>query len=164
MRTRQHRIISHCPEETLSIGAIIGKYITDGLVVTLTGELGSGKTCLTQGIAEGLQVPQGFYVTSPSYSLINQYPGRLPLFHADLYRVKDLTELDDIGLDEILGTHGVTVIEWAEKLQARLPDERLDMLICIVDDQTRELYLTGHGHSAIEVVEKCIDHSRKINK
>lgn len=157
MRIRQHRIISHCPEETLRVGAFLGQHLAKGSVVALSGELGSGKTCLTQGIARGLEVPEGFYVTSPSYSLVNEYPGRLRLFHVDLYRVRDVLELEEIGLDEIIGTDGVTVIEWAEKLVGVLPDERLSVSISIVDNQTRDLHLTGHGQSAVDLLEKCSD-------
>lgn len=126
--------------------------------MALIGELGSGKTCLAQGIARGLQVPEGFCVTSPSYTLVNEYPGRLRLFHVDLYRVGDMTELEEIGLDEILGSDAVTVIEWAEKLSEMLPDERVSVSISVLDDQTRELHLTGYGHSAVDLVEECLKH------
>jgi tRNA threonylcarbamoyladenosine biosynthesis protein TsaE len=100
-----------------------------GSVVTLDGQLGSGKTCLTQGIARGLGVPKDFYVTSPSYSFMNEYPGRLGLLHVDLYRVKDAAELEDLGVDQMMEADGVTVIEWAEKMVGNLPDQRLSVLI-----------------------------------
>ena len=156
MKTKEHHFISHSPEETLRLGAFLGKYLTNGSVVALSGELGSGKTCLTQGIARGLQVPEGLYVTSPSYTLINEYPGRLRLFHADLYRIRNVVELDEIGLGEIMGCDGVTVIEWAEKMIELLPKERLFISISIVDDQTRELHLTACGQSAVDLIEKCL--------
>jgi len=156
LKSKVHDIISHSAEETLRLGAFLGKYLTNGSVIALSGELGSGKTCLTQGIARGLQVPEDLYVTSPGYTLINEYPGRLRLFHADLYRIGNVVELDEIGLDEIMGCDGVTVIEWAEKMIELLPKERLFISISIVDDQRRELLLTGYGQEAVDLIEKCI--------
>jgi tRNA threonylcarbamoyladenosine biosynthesis protein TsaE len=134
---------------------LLGQHLAKGSVVALSGDLGSGKTCLTQGIARGLQVPEDFYVTSPSYSLVNDYPGRLRLFHVDLYRLERATELEEIGLDEILEADSVTVIEWADKLIGILPRERLDLRLSIVDDSTRELHLTAYGQSAVDLVEEC---------
>ena len=156
MKSKVHDIISHSPEETLRLGAFLGKYLTNGSVIALSGELGSGKTCLTQGIARGLQVPEDLYVTSPSYTLINEYPGRLRLFHADLYRIGNVVELDEIGLDEIMGCDGVTVIEWAEKMIELLPKERLFISISIVDHQTRRFDFKGCGQGAVDLIEKCI--------
>ena len=153
---KEHHIISRSPEETVRLGRSLGKYLTNGSVVALTGELGSGKTCLTQGIARGLQVPEDLYVTSPSYTLVNEYPGRLRLFHVDLYRIGDVIELDDIGLDEMIGGDDVTVIEWAEKMIDVLPKERLFISISIVDDKTRNFRLTGYGQTAVDLVEKCL--------
>ena len=156
LKSKEHRIISHSPEETVRLGLFLGKHLTKRSVVALSGELGSGKTCLTQGIARGLQVPEDLYVTSPSYTLMNEYPGRLRLFHVDLYRIGSIVEVDEIGLDEIIGGDDVTVIEWAEKMIDVLPKERLFILISIVDDQTRNLHLTGCGQTAVGLIEKCL--------
>jgi tRNA threonylcarbamoyladenosine biosynthesis protein TsaE len=125
--------------------------------VTLDGALGSGKTCLTRGIAQGLNVPKGLYVTSPSYSLINEYPGRLLLFHVDLYRVQDVGELDELGLDEIMAGDGIAVIEWADRLVGQLPKERLAVSMSILNDRTRALQFTGYGSQAVDLLEKCLE-------
>jgi len=156
LKITEHRIISHSPEETARLGAILGKYLSNGSVIALTGELGSGKTCLTQGIARGLQVPEDLCITSPTYTLVNEYPGRLRLFHVDLYRIEDVAELDEIGLDEIMGSDDVTVIEWAEKIMEALPKECLCISISIVDDHTRDFLLTGCGQTAVDLIEKCL--------
>lgn len=156
MKTNEYHIVSSSPEETIRLGTCLGKHLTKGSVIALSGELGSGKTCLAQGIARGLRVPDDLYVTSPSYTLINEYPGRLRLFHVDLYRIDSLFELDEIGLDEIMESDHVTVVEWAEKMVEALPKERLFILISIVDDQTRNLHLTGCGQSAVDLIEKCL--------
>jgi tRNA threonylcarbamoyladenosine biosynthesis protein TsaE len=156
LNTKEYDITSRSPEETRHFGALLGEFVTGGSVIALRGELGSGKTCLAQGIARGLGVPEDLYVTSPSYVLINEYPGSLSLFHLDLYRIDDMVQLDDIGIEEIFGSDGVTVIEWAEKMVNLLPKERLDVSISIMDDQTRDLHLIASGQTAIELLEKCV--------
>ena len=157
MKTREHRIVASSVEETLRIGAFLGRHLSNGSIVTLHGELGSCKTCRTRGIPQVLKVPEGFYVTSPSYSLINEYPGRLPLFHVDLYRVRDVGELEELGLEDIMGGNGVTVIEWADRLAADLLNERLAVGMSIVNDRTRALQLTGYGPQAVDLVERCLE-------
>ncbi|MDY6954707.1 MAG: tRNA (adenosine(37)-N6)-threonylcarbamoyltransferase complex ATPase subunit type 1 TsaE [Thermodesulfobacteriota bacterium] len=144
--------MSSSVQETVAFGLRLGEHLTTGMFVALNGKLGSGKTCLVQGIARGLNVPEGLYVTSPSYSLINEYPGRLRLFHIDLYRLDDPGELEDLGLEEILRQDGVTVVEWADKMAGTLPEERLSVSLSIVADQTRAILLTGYGPEAVSLV------------
>jgi tRNA threonylcarbamoyl adenosine modification protein YjeE len=114
--------ITTCSDaETRYLGQKIGVLLSQGLTVALTGDLGSGKTCLVQGLAEGLNVPDHYPVTSPSYTLMNEYPGRLTLYHVDLYRIDDPSDCDDIGLYDILdgdavsplsGPTGVPPVSW----------------------------------------------------
>ena len=118
-------LISKGPEDTLNIGRIIGEYLTGGDVVALTGELGAGKTCLTQGIAKGIGIPEGYYITSPTFTLINEYPGRISLYHMDVYRLSGSLDLEDMGYQEYLYGDGVVVIEWAEKVDDIIPPEAL---------------------------------------
>jgi tRNA threonylcarbamoyladenosine biosynthesis protein TsaE len=136
----------------------LGHHLSAGTVVALYGELGSGKTCLTQGIAVGLEVPQSYYVTSPTFAIVNEYPGRIPLFHMDFYRLTDISELHDMGIDEFLYADGVAVIEWAEKFSSVLPEERLDLSFSILDDQKRALLLYGHGKQADVLVKTLCNH------
>jgi len=155
LNTREHHIISRSPEETLHFGEVLGTHVTKGSVIALSGELGTGKTCLAQGIAKGLRVPEHLYVTSPSYVLVNEYAGSLRLFHLDLYRIDNVAQLDDIGIDEMLSSDDVTVIEWAEKMGDALPEERLFVSISIIDEQTRDFHLTASGQSAVDLLERC---------
>ncbi len=143
---------SHSPEETIHFGTQLGKRLFPGAVIALSGDLGSGKTCLVQGIARGLNVPEGLYVTSPTYTLVNEYHGRLTLFHIDVYRLEGSSDLEDIGFDEILAADGVTVIEWAEKILDILPQERLSILLAILDDQSRSLEITGYGQKYSDIM------------
>ena len=113
-------VVSHGPEETRALARAMSRDLPRGAVIALHGELGSGKTCFVQGLAEGLGVTQA--VTSPSYTIVNEYAGRRRLHHMDLYRIPQSVEALYIGLDEYLeDPDGVTVIEWAEHARDVLP-------------------------------------------
>jgi tRNA threonylcarbamoyladenosine biosynthesis protein TsaE len=130
-------ITSARPEETEDAGERLGRALGPGAVVALTGELGAGKTCFIQGLVRGLGVTGR--ATSPTFVLINQYPGRVPVYHVDAYRTESLTELMDLGLLELLGGEGVTVIEWADKLESLLPPEAIHVHIDGVGDEPRAI-------------------------
>jgi tRNA threonylcarbamoyladenosine biosynthesis protein TsaE len=137
-------VLSDSPEETFRIGRILADGLVAGDVVALTGELGSGKTCLTQGIASGLGVPESYAVTSPTFTLINEYPGRdLVLYHLDLYRLTGCADLPDIGYDEYLAGGGVVVIEWAEKVLEAVPANALFVVMKYVEENVRRIEITG---------------------
>jgi len=103
------------PEQTRELGAALGRLLEPAMVVLLHGELGAGKTCFTQGLARGLEVSEDEPVTSPSYTLMNPYAGRLPLYHFDLYRLASVEDLVDLGFEDYLHGSGVTVVEWADR-------------------------------------------------
>ena len=108
------------PAETQTIGEKIGKQLRQGDLVALIGDLGTGKTCLTQGIARGVGVYPNQIINSPSYTLINEYAGKIPIYHVDLYRLQNHDELLDLGLDEYMEGNGICIIEWADKLESLL--------------------------------------------
>ena len=118
------------PDQTRQAGQIAALCAIPGMLFLLTGDLGSGKTRFVQGFASGMGVAENCPVTSPTYTLINEYPGRMRVYHADLYRIDDLTDADDLGLYEIIGGNGVTLIEWAERLDPDLPADCV-LRICI---------------------------------
>jgi len=137
-------LISKSPAETVRIGRILGEGLKAGDVVALTGELGSGKTCLTQGIACGLGVPENYAVTSPTFTLINEYPGReAALYHVDLYRLQSAADLADTGYEEYLSGGGVMVIEWADKIPDAVPDEAVCVALTYLEENVREMELSG---------------------
>jgi tRNA threonylcarbamoyladenosine biosynthesis protein TsaE len=154
MITRHIQITTHSPEETQDLGQKIGELLKAGIVLTLTGDLGSGKTCFVQGLARGLDVPSDYYITSPTYTLINEYPGRYPLFHVDLYRIEDPLDLEDIGLYEILHGNGVVAIEWAERLREDLPSEHVSIDFEILDHESRKIGITAYGLEGINMIKK----------
>ncbi len=136
--------ISESPEATAAAGAALARTLGPGDVVGLTGELGAGKTCFIQGLARGLGVARG--ATSPTFVLINEYRGRLPVYHVDAYRVDSLAELRDLGLEELLDGDGVTVIEWAERAAPLLPDRTIHVHIEGVGDEPRRITIRRPGN------------------
>ena len=145
---------SHGVDETRTLGHDIGARLSGGVVLALTGDLGSGKTAFVQGLARGLQVPDAYYVTSPTYTLINEYPGRIPLFHVDLYRIGDTEEIEDIGLFDILQGHSVTAIEWADRLPEDALSEHIAVHFDIVQDEIREITISAYGLAAYNLIQK----------
>ena len=123
IKTSPFELVSHSPADTRRLGVRIGKLAAAGDVYLLTGNLGAGKTCLTQGIASGLDIKE--YTLSPSFVIMRELHGRLPLYHADLYRLENLNEIADLGLDDYFYGRGVCVVEWAERALELLPPEHL---------------------------------------
>ncbi len=136
-------LISHSPEETQELGRRIGKLARPGDVFLLVGELGTGKTCLTQGIAWGLGIKE--YTMSPSFVIIRELQGRLPLYHIDLYRLDRIEETMDLGLDDYLYGNGVCVIEWAKKALSLMPGEHLLIEISYISDAERRFQMKPGG-------------------
>lgn len=131
------------PEETVELGRQIGKELKTGDVVALIGELGAGKTSFTQGIAEGLDVTS--YVKSPSFTIVNEYKGRLPVYHIDLYRLGNINEIHELGIEEYFYGDGVTIIEWAEKAYPLLPARYLLVKFFYTGENSRKIEVTFIG-------------------
>jgi tRNA threonylcarbamoyladenosine biosynthesis protein TsaE len=139
-------IETHTPEETREIAETIGKSLAPGAILLLYGDLGSGKTAFIQGLGRGLDVPAEHYITSPTYTLIHQYPARYPFFHVDLYRLQDVEEIEDIGLIELFTPRHVVAIEWADRLAGEaLLEEYLAIHLTILNETTRKIRLIAYG-------------------
>jgi len=139
----QLELITHSPEETQKFGTRLGEIAQPGDVFLLVGKLGAGKTCLAQGIAWGLNIEE--YAASPSFVVIRELKGRLPLYHIDFYRLDNLEEIAELGLDDYLYGNGVCVVEWAEKGLSLLPAEHLLIEMSYVADTERRLKLKPSG-------------------
>ena len=148
-------VITTSREQTLKIGEMLGASLEAGDTVCLYGDLGAGKTSLSYGIAQGLDVREQ-YITSPTYTFVNEYEGRVPFYHIDLYRLTDPGELENIGFEEYIDSDGVTVIEWAERAEDELPVECLSIYLSYVDDHSREIGFLAEG----EHYRKLLDELR----
>lgn len=142
------------PETTHRIGMALGRMLGPGDVVALIGDLGTGKTCLAQGIARGLGV--GACVRSPTYTIIGEYSGRYPFYHMDAYRLSGPRALDSLGTEDYFYGNGVTVVEWADKIEGALPDERLEIRMeysgCA--EEERILRVSSRGKRFSRVIEE----------
>ncbi len=145
-----YRITAHGAEETRKLGEEFGKRLPAGSLVTLSGELGAGKTTFTQGLARGLGIRRK--VTSPTFTLVREYhEGRLPLYHIDAYRLENIVQ--DLGFEDYISGDGICVIEWAKFVPYLLPEERLQIELYINEDDSREIIITPIGEKYKEVAE-----------
>ena len=135
--------ISTSLEQTLAIGEKLVKTLLPGTVVALNGELGAGKTVFTKGIAKGLGIKDYTHVNSPTFVIIREYQGTIPLYHFDVYRLNDIEELETIGYEEYFYGDGISVVEWANKIEEVLPDKRIDVYLEHVDEHTRRIVIRG---------------------
>ena len=136
-------MVSNSAAQTRNMGMKLGKLAAAGDVILLVGPLGAGKTCLTQGIARGLGIHE--YTASPSFVLVREYRGRLPLYHIDLYRLDRLEEIADLGLDDYLYGNGVSVVEWADKGLAALPFDHMIIEMHYLGQTRRRLTFSPTG-------------------
>ncbi len=125
------------PEQTFEFGRALAKELEVGCVVALSGPLGSGKTVLIKGICSGLGVTE--FVTSPSFVIINEYPGKVKVYHFDLYRLENTEEFIKLGYEEYFYGNGITLIEWAEKIKTFLPEERMEINLQILSENERRI-------------------------
>ncbi len=140
--------------DTKKTGLQIGRLLVPGDVLLLTGDLGAGKTTLTQSIARGLDVPEDYYITSPSFALMHEYPGRCPLYHFDCYRLRGEDDIEGAGLSEYLTTTtGVCVIEWATRLGSLTPDNALTIQLVLLEDERRRMMFQSRDSSWLRRLE-----------
>jgi len=146
--------VTHSPGETQALALKLAAWLVPGDIIALNGELGSGKTEFVHGLAAGLGVPAEVPVASPSFSLVHEYPGRVPLVHLDLYRLEDLPGELLPDLEEYLSGNAVVAVEWARRLAPLLPEEYLEVRLDILGETERQLTFVGHGDRGRELVEK----------
>lgn len=132
--------------KTIDLGIQIGKHVNSGDIICLVGDLGTGKTHITKGIARGLLIDE--YITSPTFNIVNEHDGRLKLYHFDVYRVNDPDEIEAIGFDEYIFGNGVSVIEWSNYIEDLIPTEHLQInieKIPDINDNLRKIIMTYTG-------------------
>lgn len=154
MKTESLTCRTFSGKDTIGLGRRVGICLREGDVVALSGDLGSGKTWFTKGLALGLGVPPDVVVTSPSFALMNAYEGRCTLFHMDVYRLETASDFLDAGLDDYLHGSGVAVVEWADRWPKLLPERHLMVKITIVDADTREIMFSGFHPETIRTIQQ----------
>jgi tRNA threonylcarbamoyladenosine biosynthesis protein TsaE len=145
-------IITRSEEETSKVGKFIGEKLVLGDIIALNGDLGAGKTHFTKGIAEGLGILD--YITSPTFTIVNEYEGKIPLYHFDVYRIEDIEEMYEIGFEEYLYGNGVCVIEWSDIVRDLLPKNIINIYIKKIDATTREIEINPGTRFALEEMKK----------
>ena len=149
-------IQSKSTSQTIRLGKSIGNRLRSGDVVALTGELGAGKTQFIKGLATGAGVGKPTYVSSPSFTLINEYPGRIPFCHVDLFRLESEKEAEGLGLEDYLHGGGITAIEWADKIPSLLPKEMLSIHIVYTGKNTRSVEVIGKGKHYEDLINEVM--------
>ncbi len=147
-------------QETALFARQLSVLAKPGDIICLDGDLGAGKTALTQEIAKGLEVPPSCYVTSPTFAILQEYPGRMPLYHMDFYRLSDETEIIDLGFEEFFYLRGLTVIEWPERAGSLIPALRLLLTITIEADLARKVDLDFGTGDWLERLAPFIESNR----
>ncbi|MPZ77389.1 MAG: tRNA (adenosine(37)-N6)-threonylcarbamoyltransferase complex ATPase subunit type 1 TsaE [Deltaproteobacteria bacterium] len=145
-------VISRSAKQTRKLGFKLGKLLQGGEIIGLVGELGSGKTCFVRGSTEGLEVSQRAWIRSPTFTLVNEYHGRLPIYHIDLYRLESAAELEELNLRDYLYSSGVSLIEWFEYFPAAEVDDHLEIRLAYGSGSERELKFTPHGEHYEQLV------------
>ena len=138
-----YTLLTGSAEETRRAGELLARALTAGDVLALAGDLGAGKTCLVQGVARGLGVSEP--VTSPTFNILLVHPGTVPLYHFDLYRLDDESQLDDVGFFETLESDGVSAIEWGDRFPAALPPDHLAVTIHLAPEGLRRYEVVPVG-------------------
>jgi tRNA threonylcarbamoyladenosine biosynthesis protein TsaE len=149
----KYTVETHSAEETIAFAHKLATLLTPGDVLTLEGDLGAGKTTFTKGIATGLGITRT--LSSPTFTIVKEYEGKMPLYHMDVYRLEGSDE--DIGFDEYFHGNGIAVVEWAQFIEDYLPDERLNITIKYLDEQLRIIALEPVGKHFEEVVKTMIE-------
>ena len=150
-------IISHSAQQTMEIARLLGGKLREGDILALSGELGSGKTCFTGGIARGLGVSESYQITSPTFTLINEYPARCDLYHFDVYRLNGYSEFEDLGYEEYFSRGGVVVIEWAEKIAQILPADTFFISFKYLDENRRRIMIKGPKSRMKELIDRKME-------
>jgi tRNA threonylcarbamoyladenosine biosynthesis protein TsaE len=153
-------VVSRSEKQTRRWGRELGLLLEGGEIIGLNGELGTGKTCLVRGVAEGLGVGADAWIRSPTFTLINEYHGRLPVYHIDLYRVSDAAEQRELNLREYLYGDGVSLVEWFEYLPHNEAEERLEIHMAHGGTQFRKLAFSAHGERYERLLRRLTNAAR----
>jgi len=148
------KLTSTGPQHTEAMGRFVGESLSPGCVLALVGTLGAGKTMFARGVAAGNRLPADCTVSSPTFALVNEYPGTLTLFHLDAYRLSGAMELDALGFDEMCESGGAVMIEWADRVEECIPGDHVRIEFDVQAEDTRTLRFVAKGERSTQIVEK----------
>jgi tRNA threonylcarbamoyladenosine biosynthesis protein TsaE len=157
-------VFTTSPRQTMGWGSKLARLMESGEVVGLIGELGTGKTCFVRGFAKGLGVGPQAWIRSPTFTLINEYHGRLPVYHIDLYRVESRGELEGLNLREYLYGDGVCLVEWFDHLPADEVEEYLELKIAYAGGARRQLTFSSYGERYERIIDELRDKRLRVSK
>lgn len=158
------QLTSGSPGETERLGAIIGSLLRPGSFLALKGDLGGGKTCLTRGVVASLAPQSSALVSSPTYAIMNSYPGNTPVYHFDFYRLTGDDDIADLGFEEFFYGDGVCVVEWSERLVELLPSDVLILLFEYSGEDQRLITITSSGQKSDNVLEQLAEKLQQQKK
>ncbi len=156
-------VISRSAEHTRRLGVRLGKLLQGGEIIGLVGELGTGKTCFVRGLTEGLEVSRKTWIRSPTFTLVNEYQGRFPIYHIDLYRIESTGELEELNLREYLYSNGVSLLEWFEYFPAGEIEDHLEVELAYREGSKRQLTFLPYG-ARYEDLVKALQRQVSINE
>lgn len=139
-------------KETEDLGILLGKKLKGGEVIAMSGDLGAGKTTMTKSIAKGLEIND--HITSPTFTIVNEYEGRVKLYHFDVYRIGDIEEMYDLGFEEYIYSNAVSIIEWANLIEEILPKDKINIDIISLDEEKRKVTISGEGEKFESLVKE----------
>ena len=160
MQTKQAQFTSESVQQTTAIGRALGELLEPGDVIALIGQLGAGKTCFTRGVAEGMGANPDV-VTSPTFVLINEYQGFIPLYHFDAYRLHNADDMYALGCEEYFSGNGACLVEWADRVEECLPEEHLRIVIEVAGTHRRVIRFDARGERYAELIEKLKKKKKK---
>lgn len=138
-------VLSRSSEQTMNLGRILANHLMPGDILAFFGDLGAGKTCLINGICQGLGVSGNVYITSPTFVIMNRYKGRLPIYHFDFFRLSCRDEIIDLGYEEFFFGEGVCMIEWADRAEDLIPDDYFKIIMHIISPTDRKIEIVAYG-------------------
>jgi tRNA threonylcarbamoyladenosine biosynthesis protein TsaE len=157
------RIVSCSPLETEQLGSQLGLILPPGSFLALRGDLGGGKTCFTRGIVAAAAPESAHMVASPTFAIMNSYPGRIPVHHFDFYRLSGDDDIAELGFEEYFHGEGICVVEWSERLKESLPDDHLVVEFDYLEDQQRSILITANGPVSTNILEQLSKQRLKEN-
>lgn len=151
-----HKVTTASPAETEKLGLELGRILHSGIFIALTGELGGGKTCFTRGIVAGIAPESAAIVASPTFAIMNEYPGPVPVFHFDFYRLRGSQEIIEMGFEDYFLGIGICVAEWAERAEELIPPDHLNISFKYIAEEQREISIEASGPASLAILEKFV--------